>query len=503
MTSTTPQPETPAPPPSPFHVALGFAKAGAGSAASLLAMALLNKVLAVLGGPATVGLFSLLRQAEQTGISLASSDGDRALVQGISARRGGPGESGYVWNIGRLMAVITLAEIGVLQAAAPWISQVVFRTRDSDVVLAVRLLGVPLLLAIAGTWLIAILKARLAVGQAALARTIGATAGFAAAFAAARQDGPAALVIVLIVTEGAAFLAAWGFVRSQRALAPRPNWSWAAARADGAAYLAVAGYLLLTGVLRNLAVLVIRSRVLLTAGLAFTGFFEAAWTIAAKSLFFLLDAISTYYLPLLSAARGAEYRPQLLRRLTRIAWAAGTPASVALIALKPLAIEILYASGFLPALPMLRWMLIGVYFQATGWPFSTAMLAFGDVRDAFRVDALWLGTFLLGSLISLGGTPDPEGIGIAYLIASAVTLAVTGGIAVRRYALPLPTRMVFSWSLGLAAVLGASWATWQTSQVSWAGAAVWIVAAGGAVLLGISRTERTEALGILVKRLRR
>ena len=38
--------------------------AGLGSASTLVVMAILNKVVAVLGGPAGLGLFSLLRQLE-------------------------------------------------------------------------------------------------------------------------------------------------------------------------------------------------------------------------------------------------------------------------------------------------------------------------------------------------------------------------------------------------------------------------------------------------------
>jgi O-antigen/teichoic acid export membrane protein len=459
-------------------------------------MAILNKIVAVVGGPSTLGLFSLLRQAELTGIAVASSDGDKALVQGISARRCESEEPRYIWNIGALMLAITAAEVCLLWVFAAWLSQVIFQTTTPTLIWALRLVGLPILLAVGSTWLIAILKSHLAVGKAVLVRTIGASAGCVAAFFAARDGGPVALIAVLLASEGVALLTAWAFTRLAGVLPRRPSWSWDLARADGRAYLSVAGFLLLTGIFRNIAVMVIRTLFLRGLGMAYAGFFEAAWTVAGKSLLFLLDAIGTYYLPLLSAAREAAYRPQLLRRLTRLAWSAGTLAVTGLVVLKPLAVTILYSSDFLESLVMLQWMMVGVYFQASSWPFTTAMLAFGDVRSAFRVDATWLGIFLAGSVTSLVVLNEPAGVGIAYLAASAVMLASTVIAAIRRYGLAPSRRMLITWLLGLVVVLGASWATWGQNKVDWLNTLVWL---GLAVIVAAASLQPEERRAILSK----
>ncbi len=477
-----------------------FSKAGLGSAATLAVMAVLNKIVAVVGGPTTLGLFSLLRQAELTGIAVASSDGDKALVQGISARRDDPTAPRYIWHIGALMLAISLTQAALLWVTAPWLAEAIFEAQTSALIWALRLVGLPVLLAVGGTWLIAILKSRLAVGRAVLVRSLGAAAGCIAAFLAARDGRPQALVGILIASEAVALVTAWIFTRRAGALPARPHWSWPLARADGRAYLSVAGFLLLTGILRNLSVMIIRSLFLRGLGLAYAGFFEAAWTVAGKSLLFLLDAIGTYYLPLLSAARQSAYRPQLLRRLTRLAWAAGGLAVTGLVVLKPLVVQILYSSDFLESLDMLRWMIVGIFFQASSWPFSTAMLAFGDVRDAFRVDAAWLGIFLIGSAAALGVLHQPAGVGVAYLAASAVMLAATISVAVSRYALAASPRMLATWALGLAVVIGASWSTWGQTQVSWLNAAAWIAAASIVALAALQPEERTAIWKRVIRR---
>ncbi len=494
MSAASPSPTERRASPSPLQMVLAFSKAGLGSASTLVVMAVLTKLVAVLGGPATLGLFSLLRQAELTGIAVASSDGDKALVQGISARRDDPDAPRYIWHIGVLMLAITAAEAALLWAAAPWLCTAIFQAQTPALIWAVRLISLPVLLAVGSTWMIAILKSHLAVGPAVLVRTIGAAAGCVAAGFAARDGGPIALVTILIASEGVSLLTAWGLTRRLGALPRRPAWSWRSARDDGRAYLSVAGYLLLTGILRNLAVMVIRTLFLRDLGLAFAGFFEAAWTVAGKSLLFLLDAIGTYYLPLLSAARQADYRPQLLRRLTRLAWAAGALAVTGLVVLKPLAVAILYSNAFLESLVMLQWMIIGIYFQACSWPFSTAMLAFGDVRAAFRVDAAWLAIFLTGSAIALAVAHRPAGVGVAYLAASIVMLASTVRVAVRRYALAASRRMLVTWVLGLGVVLGASLSTWGQSDVRWVNAFAWI---GLAVLVASAALQPEERRAIL------
>ena len=494
MSAAPPSPADRRAPPPPLQMVLAFSKAGLGSASTLLVMALLNKVVAVVGGPATLGLFSLLRQAELTGIAVASSDGDKALVQGISARRDDTAAPRYIWHIGALMLAITLAEAALLWITAPWLSEAIFQTQTAALIWALRLVSLPVLLAVGSTWMIAILKSHLAVGKAVLVRTLGASVGCVAAVLAAQDGGPLALVGILIATEAVSLLTAWGFTRRIGALPRRPAWSWSLARADGRAYLSVAGYLLVTGIARNLAVMVIRALFLRDLGLAYAGFFEAAWTVAGKSLLFLLDAIGTYYLPLLSAARQAAYRPQLLRRLTRLAWSAGALAVTGLVVLKPLAVAVLYSNEFLESLVMLQWMIVGIYFQACSWPFTTAMLAFGDVRDAFRVDAVWLGIFLTGSAIALGVMHQPAGVGVAYLIASGVMLAATARVAVRRYALAASRRMSATWVLGLGVVLGASWSTWGQIEVRWLGAGGWI---GLAVVVALAALQPEERRAIL------
>lgn len=486
--------------PAPLQMILAFSKASLGSASTLVAMALLTKVIAVIGGPATLGLFSMLRQTELTGVAIASSDGDRALVQGISAGLRNGTISRYVWNIGALMAAITLFEAGLLWLLAPWLSEAIFRSQSPELVWALRLVSVPVFLAVGATWLVAVLKAHLAVGRAVLVRTIAASVGVAAAILAARHGSPLAMLLILIAVEATAAVAAWSLVRSIRVLPPAPTWTWSAALADGRTYLSVAGYLLLTGISRNIGVMVVRIMFLRTLGLAYAGFFEAAWTVAGKSLLFLLDAIGTYYLPLLSAARDSRERPQLLRRLTRLAWVTGSLAVTGLIVLKPLAIELLYAGEFLQSIIILQWMVIGVYFQSSSWPFSTAMLAFGDARHLFRVDLAWMALFAGGSTLALLVWHSPEGVGISYLVASVLALGLTAAHNVRRYEVRLKPRMIATWALGLMLVLGASWTTWGKTEVSWPLAGAWIAQAAWVSLLALRPEERRAVLATLTRR---
>jgi O-antigen/teichoic acid export membrane protein len=483
--------------PSPSQIVASFSKVSLGSAVTLLMLAVLNKILSVVGGPPVVGLFSLLRQTENTGIAVASSDGDRALVQGISSRAGREQVASFTWSIGLFMAAVTLAEVAVLWIAAAPIAGWMFGqsitaadpTASADKIAAVRWIGVPILLAVGSTWLVAILKGRLAVGKAVLVRTLGAVAGVAGALAAARSGTAVAIVVLLIIMEAVTLLTGLAMVVSEHALPASPAPAWPQHRDNVSSYLSVAGYLLVGGILRNLVVLPIRVLFAREGGLTFAGYFDTAWTLTAKYLFFLLDAISTYYLPLLSAARAADHRGKLLKRLVRLAWAVSMPAVIGLIVLKPLVVQILYAADFLPSLDLLRWMLIGNYFQASAWLFSTAMLAFGDVRSAFRVDVAWFALFLAGSVVSLGGYHQVQGVGITFLVAYVGAFLVTGWYAVRRYGMPVGRRMSIAWGLGLLLVLAASVATWNDAGVAWMQVLLWVSLSGLVVLISFDPGE--------------
>jgi len=400
------------------------------------------------------------------------------------------------------MAAITLAEVAVFWVAAVPIAGWMFGqsltagdpSAIADKVAAVRWIGAPILLAVGSTWLVAILKGRLAVGKAVVVRTLGAIAGAAAALAAARAGTAVATVVLLLVMESVTLVAGLALVISEHALPSRPAPSWPQHRANVSSYLSVAGYLLAGGILRNLVVLPIRVLFTREGGLTFAGYFDTAWTLTAKYLFFLLDAISTYYLPLLSAARSADFRGKLLKRLVRLAWAVSMPAVIGLIVLKPLVVQILYAADFLPSLGLLRWMLIGNYFQASAWLFSTAMLAFGDVRAAFRVDVGWFAVFLAGSAVSLAGYHQVEGVGVTFLVGYVAAFFVTGWYAVRYYDMPVGRRMAIAWCLGLLLVLSASLATWNDSVVAWLQVLLWVSLSGMVVLISFDPGELRSIL---------
>src|SRR4051812_37929445 len=69
-------------------VAMGMLQAGTGQLATLFGGAISVKLLAVMVGPAGVGLFSILRQAQQLLTALASLGGQNAVIQGIASREG-------------------------------------------------------------------------------------------------------------------------------------------------------------------------------------------------------------------------------------------------------------------------------------------------------------------------------------------------------------------------------------------------------------------------------
>ena len=89
-------------------------KAGTGQAAALFFGAISVKLLAITAGPAGIGLFSLIRQIQQTLTAVASLGGQNAVVQGMTSQKNNLARHEYrrasflsivVWCL--LVAVIT------------------------------------------------------------------------------------------------------------------------------------------------------------------------------------------------------------------------------------------------------------------------------------------------------------------------------------------------------------------------------------------------------------
>lgn len=188
------------------------------------------------------------------------------------------------------------------------------------------------------------------------------------------------------------------------------------------------------GLVGELVQLWIRVAVGNTLGAESLGHFQAAWAISMQYIGFVLAAMSADYYPRLTGViNDHKAATRLVNEQTEIALLLSAPVFIAMIGLTPWVIHLLYSSAFLPAVDVLRWQILGDVLKVASWPLGFVILAAGAGKTFFWTESLVL--LLMGGLIA--GLLPVIGLqitGIAFLVSYAALLPLVYVLARRRIA---------------------------------------------------------------------
>jgi PST family polysaccharide transporter len=212
--------------------------------------------------------------------------------------------------------------------------------------------------------------------------------------------------------------------------------------------------------------------------------------------------MSSYLLPAAGIPATPSARTELVESALRITLLLAVPAILVLVVGKGPLIRLLYSAEFGEARNIVRWMLIGEFFRATGWIAATTGYARGHVLGYGIIEAIWAFVFVLFSVLLMSWGSGPEAVGIAYMLAHASYAATWVWYAQWRGIFRPSVRTVLLWLAGLGVVVLASAATWS---VSFPGVLtiVLIAVACAAFCFGLSTKSEQRELAALVTRVTR
>jgi len=186
------------------------------------------------------------------------------------------------------------------------------------------------------------------------------------------------------------------------------------------------------GLVGTLLQLWIRVEVGNTLGAESLGHFQAAWAISMQYIGFVLAAMGADYFPrLTSVIHDREAATRLVNEQTEIALLLSAPVFIAMIGLAPWVVHLLYSDAFMPTVEVLRWQILGDILKVASWPLGFVILAAGAGKAYF-----WSETFallLMGGLIAgLSATVGIKITGIAFLACYVAYLPLAYWLAKRR-----------------------------------------------------------------------
>jgi PST family polysaccharide transporter len=350
---------------------------GGASAVSLLLGMVRNKAIAVLLGPAGVGLIGIYSSIVSTaatvaGLGLANSavreiaaagdaDPSAAVRKARALRRGS-------WCLG-------VAGTALCMLLAVPVSAVSFGDRSHTITLI--LLAPAILFTVVGAAQTAVLQGTRQIRALAGASVLGALGGLAVALPLywwLRVDGIAPSLVLaslanLLVT--GAYARRWLGGHGQATEQP--------ARSDYTQLVRLGLFLMASGLSTVLGGYLVRVLVVRSLGIDAAGFYQAAFALGGSLIGFVLSAMGTDFYPRLAAAAGDNERlTRLVNEQCCVSLLLALPGLVIMIAGAPLWLRILNTPGFDAAVPLLRLMTLGFLGRVISWPLGYILLARGN-----------------------------------------------------------------------------------------------------------------------------
>lgn len=160
------------------------------------------------------------------------------------------------------------------------------------------------------------------------------------------------------------------------------------------------------------------------------GYFRASFAFSATYLGLILTAMSQDYYPRISAQSDAAAVGRAVNQQFRLLLLLGAPLIMFAIVFAPILLRVVYAAEFVPAVPLLRWQMIGDLFKFQAWVLSFVVLARASSRSYFTIEVA-AGVLLLSGVLFSIRLFGLAGIGIGYTLAYAAYAAVVW-VIVRR-----------------------------------------------------------------------
>lgn len=404
---------------------------GGGKIATIFLGLIRSKVLAVLLGPAGIGVMGLLQGVMTTTATLFGLGLRQSGVREVSANADDPAALKTIWRALWLSHLI----FGTLGLVVMW----VFRARLSELVFDtparaddVGWMGVGIVLVLATATQTAFLQGLRRLADMVKASLLGTGLGTAAGLAFVWWLGLDGVRWFVLATPTFTFMGtAWYARRLPKRPAGPPPFRLVLSRWRQMASLGA--YLMISTLVGGISAIAARSILTHELSIDSAGQFQAAIAISGHYLGLVLGAMAADYFPRLSGAAGDPKRfVEIVNDQLEVALLLIAPILLAVLALTPLALTAVYSTEFTVASQILRWQIVADVLKIASWALGFMVLARGEgplylflnsSGDALFLLSLYLGIPLLGL----------EAAGIAALIQMAYSLLLIGGVVRTRY----------------------------------------------------------------------
>lgn len=407
-----------------------------------------GKFVALLLGPAGMGVNSLLNTAGLTMVRASSLGLNLAIVKEISARKENHGRLHIAVALARRMVIVT-ALIGAV--ACLLLSGVLSRMTFGDTSHSgwFMLLSLMVFFTVAGNGMMSVLQGLHRVKVLSRASIVGGVVGLTVGVPLYYFYGVDGIVPAMIAFSLSTFIFFW--ISAQKAVGKSDIiFRWKEHR-PLIRHLLALGMILMAGDLIGTFINYLLNIYIRWQGaLDDVGLFQGANSLTNQYAGMIFTAMMLDYFPRLAAASSDNAKiGVIVRRQLEIVSLIATPLIALLILTAPIVIRVLLSSEFLPITPLIRWLGIGVLLRAFMYPLGYITFAKDNKRLFFWMEAVGLNamTLLLNCVgYSLFGL---NGLGYALIVDCCICFLLYCIVNRRLYGLKIDIRTLRALGLGL------------------------------------------------------
>ena len=396
---------------------------GGAQVVTILIRIIRSKIIAVLLGPAGVGVaglyqstLAIIRSGTGFGLNFSavrdiakavgSGDEQRISRTILILRR-------WVWFTGLLGMVIAVVFCKPLSRYAFGSEKYAW----GIVVLSASLLFMAL-----SQGQLALLQGLRRIGTMARANVGGVAAGFCISVPLYWFMGIKGIVPAILLTTAASLLISWYYTRripvQPIRLTPKDTFL------GGLGMVRLGFFMVITGFVTTATMYLVRGFVSRKMGIAGVGQFQAAWTFSSVYLAAVLQAMAADYFPRLSAVHSEDTKVvQLVNEQTEVALLVAGPLIVGMLSFMNLVVYVLYSAEFTETVNILHWQLAGTLLKVISWPIGFIILAKGRGGIYIFTELCWNAIYLC--IVYFGWKAlELEITGIAFLFTFFVYVGV-------------------------------------------------------------------------------
>lgn len=397
---------------------------GGSSLINIVVGLLRMKVVAMLLGPGGIGLIGLLGNLMSAGANLSALGLGNSGTRQIAEANAKGGVEGLVVARKALFAcslALALVGGGAFFVLSPFLAK--FILDDASLSSAVGWLSLGLSLTVMVGSQKALLTGLRRIGDVAKIAVASSVVSALVGISALYLWGKDGIVLFIISTPLVGFLISYFYV------ARLPKISGLVAKisaisSQSSALVRLGFSFMVASLSVLLGQLAVRSIVQHELGIESLGYFQAAWSISMTYIGFVLAAMGTDYFPrLTSVIHDHSAARNMVNDQAEIAILLAGPVLLAMLALAPWVIRVLYTSDFLVASSILRWQILGDVLKVLCWPMGFVIVASGKGKLFMMKEIFVMSVFVAGVwlMIPVAGL---EATGLAFFLMYIVNVPI-------------------------------------------------------------------------------